>query len=139
VGEETLVLIKPDAIKQDVWFDIIQIYLREGLRVCKARILSMDKMLAQRFYVEHTSQAYFQKLIEHITSGPIVAMVIFGEDAIQKVRELNGATNPAKAKEGTIRRKYGEPDGGPKNAVHGSDSEESFKREARIIFWEDAI
>jgi len=134
VEERTLVLIKPDAIEKDVWFEIIQIYLNEGLNVCKARILRMNKSLAAEFYKEHEWRSYFQELVRHMSSGPIVALIISGENAIDRVRELNGATTPAEAKEGTVRRLYGEPDSGPKNAVHGSDSKENAEREIMIIF-----
>lgn len=137
--EKTLVLIKPDAVKQDAWFDIIQLYLFWGLKICKARILSIDESTARRFYAEHEGRSYFPGLIKHTTSGPTIALVISGKNAIQRVRKLNGATNPAEAKKGTIRHKYGELDGGPRNAVHGSDSKKSVEREMMVIFGENII
>jgi nucleoside-diphosphate kinase len=134
VEERTLVLIKPDAVNRNVWFDIMRRYLEEGLEIDLAQILTMDEAMAREFYAEHVGRDYFQGLIDHMISGPIIAMIVSGANAVQRVRRLNGATNPVNAKEGTIRRKYGQSDGGPKNAVHGSDSAKSFERECAIIF-----
>lgn len=138
--ELTLVLIKPDAAENGVWFEIIQCYLSEDLAILKAKLLpGMKPEMVEAFYAEHKGRLYFDELISHMTSGPVIALVIVGENAIQKVRELNGATNPAAAKTGTIRHKYGKPNSGPKNAVHGSDSKESAEREIAIIFGRDAL
>lgn len=138
--ELTLVLIKPDAVEKNVWFEIIQYYLNEGLKILKAKLfVRMDLEMAEAFYVDHQGKCYFDELISHMTSGLVIALLITGENAIQKVRELNGATNPAVAKTGTIRHKYGEPNGGPKNAVHGSDSKEDAGREIAMIFGRNAL
>ena len=137
--EKTLVLIKPDAVEKDVWFEIMQLYLNNGFRICRSKILTLDRSLAERFYAKNKKLPYFQESIEHAISGLTIALIISGEDVIQRVRELNGATNPANAREGTIRYKYGEPDSGPRNAVHGSDSKEDVTKEETIIFGEKSL
>ena len=137
--KQTLVLIKPDVIEKDVWFEIMQVYLNNGLKICRAKILNIEENLAQKFYAEHEEKPFFQELVDYMTSGPTIALIVSGENAIKKVRELNGATNPAEAREGTIRHKYGELNGRTKNAVHGSDSKESAKREIITIFGKDAL
>jgi len=131
--EETLVLIKPDATKMEVWLEIIDTYRGAGLEIVKTKLMpSMEKDTAEQFYQEHKGKGFFEKLISFMTSGLMIALYIKGDKAIQKVRDINGATNPKEALPGTIRKKYGK--GGPKNIVHGSDSEESAKRELLIIF-----
>lgn len=94
----------------------------------------MTEDLAKEFYREHEGQPYFPELIAHMISGPIIALEIHGEDILGRVRKLHGATNPLEAAEGTIRKLYGEPVRGPKNAVHGSDSSENAERELALIF-----
>lgn len=116
---------------------IIQEYLNTGLEIERAKILRMDEKSAKEFYKEHDGRPYFEGLIAHTVSGPMFAMILSGKSAINLVRKLNGATNPANAEKGTIRRLYGEPDGGPRNAVHGSDSQESARREIKLIFGND--
>lgn len=132
--EKTLVLIKPDAIKKRFRLPIIQIYLNDGLVIEKEKTLKISEEQAKKFYEEHDGRPYFQGLIQHTISGPMVALVLSGNKAIERVRKLNGATNPANAEWGTIRRLYGEPNGGPRNAVHGSDSAQSAEREMELIF-----
>lgn len=134
VTERTLILIKPDAIKKDVWLDIIRIYCQNDLIVETTRIFEMSRQLAEEFYSDLKEHPVFERQIEHMTSGPIIALILSGEEAIRKVRELNGATNPANAKEGTVRNLYGVPNGNVNNAVHASDSEKSFLKESELIF-----
>ena len=134
-NETTLVLIKPDAVLQDVWFAIMECYMKAGLAICRSKIFTMSQPTARGFYLEHEGRDYFEELIAHMTSGPIVALEITGVDAVARVRHLNGATNPAEAEEGTIRRQYGELVLGPKNAVHGSDSVESAAKAIPLIFF----
>lgn len=136
VKERTLVLIKPDAMEKGLRLPIIQEYLNHGLSIEKAKTLKMSEELAKKFYEKHDGKPYFPGLIQHMISGPMVALVLSGREAIERVRKLNGKTNPAEAEKGTIRRLYGEPNGGPRNAVHGSDSPESAEREIRLIFGE---
>jgi len=138
--EETFVLIKPDSVKKDVWFKIIQTYLYEGgFVVRRARILRLDKKTAKKFYKEHRGRLYkgwpyFKKVVRHAVSGYSIALLLYGENAIERVREINGATNPAEAKRGTIRRKFGDPDHIERNSVHASDSRENVEREKALIF-----
>lgn len=134
--ERTLVLIKPDAMEKRLRLPIIQIYLNAGLAIEKAKTLKMSEELAKKFYEEHDGKPYFSGLIQHTISGPMIALVLSGKEAIKRVRELNGATNPANARKGTVRQLYGEPNGGPRNAVHSSDSSQSAEREIRLIFGE---
>ncbi|MBR2214237.1 MAG: nucleoside-diphosphate kinase [Selenomonadaceae bacterium] len=130
--EKTLVLIKPDAVAKNHIGDIIKIYESNGLRVIAAKMMQMTDKLAAKHYVEHIGRPYYEGLVEFMTSAPLVAMVLKGEGAIAKVRELNGKTNPAEAAEGTIRKLYAE--NGSRNAVHASDSPESAAREIPLFF-----
>jgi nucleoside-diphosphate kinase len=130
--EKTLVLIKPDAFKKHHTGDIIRRYEEEGFQIVAMKLMKMDERLASIHYAEHIGRPYYEDLKSFMTSGPIVAMVLEGEDAIKRVRKLNGKTNPAEAEEGTIRRMYAES--GSRNAVHASDSPESAAREIPIFF-----
>ncbi len=132
--EETLVLIKPDAVRKKHIGDIIKIYETNDLEITAMRMLTMTKELAAKHYVEHLDRPYYSDLEGFMTSGPIVAMILKGEDAIKRVREINGKTNPKDAAEGTIRKLYAE--NGSRNAVHASDSPENAKREINIFFGE---
>ena len=135
--EKTLVLIKPDAYTKGYSGDIIKIYEKEGFRIVAMKLMKMTKNLAQKHYVEHIGRPYYAELEEFMTSAPLVAMVLEGEDVIARVRKLNGKTNPAEAEEGTIRKLYAESAG--RNAVHASDSPESAAREIHIFFNETEI
>lgn len=130
--ETTLVLIKPDATAEHHIGDIIQRYEKESLTVLAMRMMKMTKELAAKHYVEHIGRPYYEDLVRFMTSGPLIAMVLQGEDAIARVRAINGKTNPAEADEGTIRRLYASS--GSKNAVHASDSPASAAREIPLFF-----
>lgn len=130
--ENTLVLIKPDAVKGKHIGDIIKIYEEKGLKIVAMKMLQMDEKLAAKHYEEHFGRPYYEDLMGFMTSGPIVAMVLQGEDAIANVRAINGKTNPAQAAEGTIRKLYAAS--GSRNAVHASDSPENAQREIAIFF-----
>ena len=132
--EETLVLIKPDAVKAKHIGEIIAIYEKNNLEIVKMRILTMTKEIAAKHYEEHIGRSYYSELEEFMTSGKIVAMILKGENAIKKVREINGKTDPKEADEGTIRKLYAENK--QHNAVHASDSPENAKREINIFFGE---
>lgn len=135
--EKTLVLIKPDAFAAHHVGDILKRYEEAGLKIVALKMLQMDERLASIHYAEHKGRPYYGPLVDFMTSGPIVAAVLMGEDAIAKVRALHGKTNPAEAAEGTIRRLYATD--GRKNAVHASDSPESAEREIHIFFNETEI
>ena len=122
--EKTLVLIKPDAFEKQHTGDIIAIYEKAGLKILAMKLMQMTPRVAQKHYAEHIGRPYYAELEEFMTSAPLVAMVLAGDDAIARVREINGKTNPAEAAEGTVRKLYAESVG--KNAVHASDSPESL-------------
>ena len=130
--EQTLVLIKPDAFAKHYSGDIIKRYESEGFRIVAMKLLQMTEKLAAKHYVEHIGRPYYDELVEFMTSAPLVAMVLEGEQVISRVREINGKTNPKDAAEGTIRKLYAE--NGSRNAVHASDSPESAAREIAIFF-----
>ena len=132
--EKTLVLIKPDAFGKNHTGEILKIYEAAGLKIVAAKVMQMDKKIAAIHYAEHVEKPFYPDLVEFMTSAPLMALVLGGENAIERVRKINGATNPAKAAEGTIRKLYAESV--TKNAVHASDSPESAAREIKIFFSE---
>ena len=130
--QKTLVLIKPDAFGKNHSGDIIKLYEDAGFKVIAAKVMRMTPELAAKHYVEHIGRPYYPALVEFMTSAPLMALVLAGDDVIKRIRELNGATNPAEAAEGTVRKLYAEDK--TKNAVHASDSETSAAREIPIFF-----
>ena len=130
--EKTLVLIKPDAFGKNHAGDILKLYEDAGFKIVAAKVMKMTPELAAKHYVEHIDRPYYPALVEFMTSAPLMALVLGGEDVIKKVRELNGATNPADAAEGTVRKLYAADK--TQNAVHASDSPESAAREISIFF-----
>ena len=130
--EQTLSLIKPDAVERNLIGKIVNVFEDSGLIVKKIHV---DMKFAQKFYEMHSARPFFNDLCSFISSGPLVAIVLEGDNAIQKNRDLMGATNPAEAKEGTIRKMYATSI--DKNAVHGSDSTESAEREIDLFFSKD--
>jgi nucleoside-diphosphate kinase len=132
--ENTLFMIKPDAVARHLIGEIIAVVEREGLSVERLELQRFDRAKAEAFYDVHRGKPFFESLIAYITSGPVAPMVLAGENAISRVRELMGATDPAEAAAGTIRRKFGESI--ERNAVHGSDSPASARREIDVVFGE---
>ena len=130
--EKTLVLIKPDAYERGLSEDILNIYKENGLQIVKMKTLQATKEIASNHYAEHKEKPYFKELIAYITRSPIIAIILEGENAISRVREINGSTNPLEAKDGTIRKLYALSKN--ENSVHASDSLESAKREIGIWF-----
>ena len=130
--QKTLVLIKPDAFGKNHSGAILKIYEDAGFKILAARVMRMTPELAAIHYVEHIGRPYYSALVDFMTAAPIMAVVLGGDNVIKKVRELNGATNPAEAADGTIRKLYAEDK--TKNAVHASDSETSAAREIPIFF-----
>jgi nucleoside-diphosphate kinase len=131
-AERTLVLIKPDAMRRGLAGDILRRFEQRGLEIQEARLLTVDQQLAQKHYAEHAEKPFFGELVEFITSGPTLALVLAGEGAIATVRTTMGATNPADAGPGTIRGDLALSM--PDNLVHGSDSPESAAREIALWF-----
>jgi nucleoside-diphosphate kinase len=132
-AERTLVLIKPDAVRRGLAGEILRRFELRGLEIREARLLTVDRALAQEHYAEHAEKPFYGELVEFITSGPTLALVLEGEGAIATVRTTIGATNPADAGPGTIRGDLALSM--PDNLVHGSDSPESAARE--IVLWFD--
>ena len=130
--EKTLVLIKPDAVEQNIIGDIISHYEKAGLKIIALRMVKADRHIAEKHYSEHKGKGFYDELLNFITRSPLCALIVEGEDSIKKVREINGATNPKEQKEGTIRKKYAK--GITENCVHASDSVESSEREINIWF-----
>jgi nucleoside-diphosphate kinase len=134
--EQTLVLVKPDAMARGLAGEILGRLERRGLVVRAARLVRVDRELAERHYEEHTEKPFFGELVEFITSGATLALVLEGESAIPVVRTTMGATNPAEAAPGTIRGDLALAM--PDNLVHGSDAPESARREIELWFSDDA-
>ena len=130
--EKTFSIIKPNAMKKNVIGNIITKFEENGLKIAAAKIIKLEKAKAEEFYQEHKERPFFGELVEFMTSGPIMVMCLAGESAVTKNREIMGATNPAEAADGTIRKLYGDSMG--ENAVHGSDSPESAQRELALFF-----
>ena len=130
--ERTLVLIKPDAVRRGLAGEILRRFEQRGLTIEEARLLTVDRSLAEEHYAEHAEKPFFGELVEFITSGPTMALVLEGEGAIATVRTTMGATNPADAGPGTIRGDLALSM--PDNLVHGSDSPESAEREIGLWF-----
>jgi nucleoside-diphosphate kinase len=135
--ERSLVLIKPDAIKRRLGGTIIGRLEQKGLKVVGLKMLHMDEALASRHYAIHADKPFFKDLIKYITSTPIIAIVFEGEGAVEVIRKTMGATNPAKAETGTIRRDFGLDI--QQNAVHGSDSLETAEKEIKLFFKDSEI
>ncbi len=130
--EQTLSIIKPDAVKKGVIGKIIDRFESNGLRIAAMKKLQLSKKEAGDFYAVHKERPFFGELVEFMTSGPIVAMVLEGENAVAKNRELMGATDPKEATPGTIRADFAESIDA--NAVHGSDSIENARTEISFFF-----
>ena len=130
--DRTLILVKPDAFARGLTGEIIARFERKGLRIVAMEHMQMDEALAQQQYAEHEAKPFFGELVEFITSGPLVAMVLEGKDAVKAARQVIGATNPLESAPGSIRGDFGLEV--QTNLVHGSDSPESAEREAKIFF-----
>ncbi len=130
--EQTLSLIKPDAVERNLIGKIVTIFEENDLVIKNIKKIHVDIKFAQKFYEMHSSRPFFNDLCNYISSGPLVAIILEGKNAIQKNRDLMGATNPSEAKEGTIRKLFAISI--DKNSVHGSDSAESAKREIDLFF-----
>lgn len=130
--ERTLSIIKPDATRRNITGAIVARFEEAGLRVVAQRRTQLTREQAEKFYEVHKERAFFDDLCSFMTSGPIVAQVLEGENAIAKNREVMGATNPANADEGTIRRDFGESV--EANSVHGSDAPETAAEEIAFFF-----
>jgi nucleoside-diphosphate kinase len=130
--ERTLSIIKPDAVRANKIGAIIQRFESEGLRIAACRKMTLSRAVAEGFYAEHKGRGFFGELVDFMSSGPVVVMVLEGENAIAKNREIMGATDPAQAAPNTLRKLFAASKG--ENAVHGSDSPASAAREIAYFF-----
>jgi nucleoside-diphosphate kinase len=128
----TLILVKPDAFARGLTGEIIARFERKGLRIVALEQRTLDEGTAKQHYAEHEGKPFFGELVDFITSGPLVAMVLEGHEAVKAARQVIGATNPLEATTGSIRGDYALEVG--QNMVHGSDSDESATREAGLFF-----
>ena len=133
--EKSLVLIKPDAVRKNLIGKIIGKYEDNNLKVIALKMEKITKEFASKHYEEHIGKDFYIPLLNFITSGPLCALVLEGENAIERIREINGSTNPEKAKEGTIRKMFSTNK--TENCVHASDSADSAKRELKLWFGEE--
>ena len=130
--EETLALIKPDAVKRNIIGNILLLIEEDGFKIKKMKMMKMTDEVAKNFYSIHADKPFYNKLIEYMTSGNIVALVLERDNAVSAYRRLIGATNPQDAEDNTIRKKYAIDQS--YNSVHGSDSIDNAKNEISIIF-----
>ena len=130
--ETTFSIIKPNAIRKNVVGQIMQRFEDQGMELVASRMIQLSREKAEGFYIEHKDRPFFESLIRFMTSGPILVMALYGEDSVAKSREIMGATDPAKADAGTIRKDFA--DSIEANAVHGSDSQASAERELAYFF-----
>ena len=130
--EQTLSIIKPDAVERNLENEIKQIFKDKGFQIVKDKKIQINKSEAETFYKVHETKPFYNDLCTYLSSGPIVVMILENENAVLKNRDLMGATNPKDAEEGTIRKKYGISI--DKNSVHGSDSLENAKIEIDFFF-----
>ncbi|MGZ4238734.1 MAG: nucleoside-diphosphate kinase [Solirubrobacteraceae bacterium] len=130
--ERTLILVKPDAFARNLTGEIIARFERKGLRLAALKQMTMTAELAERHYAEHAEKPFFGELVSFITSGPLVAIVLEGDRAVEAARQVIGATDPLKASPGSIRGEFAIEVG--QNMVHGSDSPESAAREVALFF-----
>ncbi|MBQ8661113.1 MAG: nucleoside-diphosphate kinase [Alphaproteobacteria bacterium] len=130
--ERTLSIIKPDATARNISGKVNAMIEEAGLKIIAQKLIRLTASQAEEFYQEHKDKAFFTSLVDFMTSAPVVVQVLEGEDAVARYRKIMGATNPAVAEEGTIRRTFALSI--DKNTVHGSDSPESAKREIGFFF-----
>jgi nucleoside-diphosphate kinase len=130
--ERTLILVKPDAFARNLTGEIIARFERKGLRLVALKLMTMTRGLASEHYAEHEGKPFYEELVTFITSGPLVAMVLEGDRAVQAARQVIGATNPLEATTGSIRGDFAIEVG--QNMVHGSDGPESAAREVGLFF-----
>ena len=135
--ERTLVIVKPDGVQRALVGELVARLERRGLKIVAMHLRQLDSAIAEEHYGEHRGKPFFSGLVGHITSGPVVLMVLEGPDAIAVVRETNGATNPAASTPGSIRADFALSIG--RNLIHASDGAESAAREIALYFGEDAL
>lgn len=135
--ERTFSIIKPNAVLDNNIGNIVARFEKEGLRIAAMKLTHLSKEKAEGFYIEHKERPFFGSLVGFMTSGPVVLMVLEGENAVEKNRKIMGATNPANAEENTLRKLYAKSI--EANAVHGSDSQAAAEREINYFFDKNEI
>ena len=135
--ERTYLMVKPDGVQRSLAGEIISRFEKRGFKIIGLKMLQISRATAEKHYGEHAGKPFFAGLVDFITSGPVVAMVLEGSGVINAAREMMGATNPLKAAPGTIRGSYGIDTG--RNIIHGSDSPESAAREISLFFKDDEL
>ena len=135
--EKSFVMIKPGAVQRELIGEIISRIEKKGIKIVGLKLMQISEELAKKHYFEHSEKSFFPELIQTITAGPVVAMVIEGEDIIKIIRRMAGATRPEEALPGTIRGDYVLDTG--KNVIHTSDSAESAKREVELFFRKEEL
>ena len=130
--EQTLSIIKPDAVERNLDIEIKQMFIKNGFKISKEKKIQIEKSEAEKFYKVHETKPFYNDLCSYLSSGPIIAMILEKVNAVADNRKLMGATNPKDAEDGTIRKKYGISI--DKNSVHGSDSVENAKVEINFFF-----
>jgi len=135
--ERTYLMVKPDGVQRNLVGEIISRFEKKGYKIIGLKMFRISRELAEKHYGEHVGKPFFESLVDYITSGPVVAMVIEGKDAVSAAREMMGATNPLKAAPGTIRNSFGIDIG--RNVIHGSDSPLSAAREIGLFFKEEEL
>ena len=135
--QRTFVMIKPDGVRRNLVGEIISRFEKRGLKIVGMKMVKIDRSTAEKLYEEHKGKSFFEDLINYITSGPVVCMVIEGDDVVSVVRKMIGNTDPKEAPPGTIRGDYALSKA--ENVIHASDSEEKAKREISLFFKEDEL
>ncbi|AVQ36167.1 nucleoside-diphosphate kinase [Staphylococcus kloosii] len=135
--ERTFLMIKPDAVQRNLIGEIISRIERKGLKLVGGKLMTVDKSLAETHYAEHVDKPFYNNLVSFITSAPVFAMVVEGEDAVHVARHIIGSTNPSEATPGTIRGDLGLTVG--RNIIHGSDSVEAATKEINLWFNTDEL
>ena len=130
--EQTLSIIKPDSVERNLENEIKSFFLKNGLKIIKSKKVKISKEEASEFYKVHQTKPFYDDLCNYLSSGPIVVLILEGQNVVSKYREIMGATDPLKAEEGTLRKKYGISI--DKNSVHGSDSTENAQLEINFFF-----
>ena len=130
--ERSVVLIKPDGVERNIIGNIISCYEANGLKVVELKLMKATREIAEKHYCQHKGKDFYEELITFITRSPLCAIILKGEDAVARIRSINGATSPTDAAEGTIRHRYARSK--TENCVHASDTVESAKEEIELWF-----
>lgn len=130
--ERTFLMVKPDGVQRGIVGEVLERFEARGMKICAIKMMRIPRELAERHYAEHKGKTFYEPLLQYITSGPVVCMVLEGENVVATVRTMMGRTNPQDASPGTIRADFAQVTG--RNIVHGSDSPESAKREINLFF-----